>query len=79
MSQLADDLGKVATISTQAARIKELETALGLIDGGRCERVTGEGHRCGEHSRWSRDAKFHDDRWCDSCIANAAIRADKGQ
>lgn len=47
--------------------------ALQLIAEGGCERVTRSGW-CGDGVEdWSPYAEYLDDRWCNSCIAQAGL------
>lgn len=59
--------------------INVLVKALELIDDGGCERLTGGGYRCQAEPAWSPDAEFTNDRWCDSCIASAALTRARGE
>jgi hypothetical protein len=65
---------------TEAAprTLDALVKALELIDDGCCERLRG-GYRCETQGAWTPDAEFTNDRWCDSCIAHAALALARGE
>jgi hypothetical protein len=54
-------------------RILTMRNALITLSVESCERVTTGPGSCWSHANWSPDAKYSDDRWCDGCIALAAL------
>ncbi len=50
--------------------VEQMQHALRLIAGTRCERTTGGGWRCVTEQGLTKDAEYLADRWCDACIAH---------
>lgn len=61
------DAGRLAC--EERERMRE---ALELISLPGCERVFHGS--CADHPEWTKDAKYTADKWCDSCIAVAALK-----
>lgn len=55
------------------AAAPEMYDALRLIAGDSCSRLTSGPGSCWSQPAWTKDAPFTADRWCDACIARAAI------
>jgi hypothetical protein len=52
---------------------ERMRAALKLIAEKSCERLTTGPGSCWSQPAWTPEAQYSDDRWCDGCIALAAI------